>query len=65
MWGMQDLRSRPDLLRTFTGNLGTLRKLTLWNLDTLYRFIPYGSSALLDELVTLKADVQNFSTLNA
>jgi len=40
-----------------------LRKLTFRNLDALYRFIPHGSGTLLDELVSLETDVENFSAL--
>ena len=42
-----------------------LRKLTFRDLNALYRFIPYGPGTLLDELVSLETDVENFSALYA
>jgi len=42
-----------------------LWKPTFQDLDTLDRFIPHSSGALLDELVSLETDVKNFSTLDA
>jgi hypothetical protein len=41
-----------------------LQKRTFQDLDTLYRFIPYGSSTLFDELVSLDTDVEDFGTLD-
>lgn len=42
-----------------------LRKLTFRDLDALDRFIPDGSGTLLDQLVSLETDIENFSILYA
>ena len=42
-----------------------LQRLTFRDLDALDRFVPHGSGSLLDELVSLETDVENFSTLYA
>ena len=42
-----------------------LWELTFRDLNALDRFIPHSPSTLLDEFVSLEADVENSSTLNA
>lgn len=65
MWGRRDLRSGQDLFRTCKRKHRVLRKLTFQDLDTLYRFIPYRSGTLFDQLVSLETDIENFGILNA